>query len=177
MGCTCFSSDKTVKCDHQASGGDTITIELADDPNEFVIIDDEVVRELLEEKRQSECPRGKWCMRAAGKSPKECSAKPNTCVLRDGPTATGKALDDDEERLAAAVRVGQRTSQYYDEFYTRASRERDLRERFLSLFAGAAPQTVYAAISAWNADQSRQRTGDMVFLGSHFPPHVQWLYL
>ena len=52
MGCTCFSSDKTVKCDHQA---DTeLLIELEDNPNELRIEIDDTEKALAEPTRPTD---------------------------------------------------------------------------------------------------------------------------
>ena len=47
MACTCFSADKTVKCDHQRAD-DLLVIDLGDD-SEKIHIDDTMIRELLAE--------------------------------------------------------------------------------------------------------------------------------
>ena len=56
MGCTCFSSDTSVKCDHQRDGDEKWTVEIDDPKDDQITIDDSVVRELMEGKGIN-CPR------------------------------------------------------------------------------------------------------------------------
>ena len=148
MNCTCFSTDKdNTVCDHKRTG-EKLYVALTDDQNDVITIDDHVIRELAAEK--------------GGK-------------VRDGSKAA--AMESDDERFAAVIRDGQRTGQYYDQSYARASRERVLRDAILSKFAQAAPKDMYAAIEAWNADKARARTGETIYLGANFPPGYQFLHL
>ena len=179
MGCTCFSSESKVTCDHKRAS-ENLYVEV-DDPNDIglEIIDDTKSQDTftieLTDKKATDCPKGKWCMRGVGRPVSQCSAKANECPLRDKPRHGAK--DADDERRAAALRMAQDRGRRMSETYARASRERAVRDAILAKFAQAAPQDIYAAIAAWNADKSRPRTGETIYLGASFPPGAQFLYL
>ena len=55
-----------------------------------------------------------------------------------------------------------------NESYVRASRERVMRDAILAKCARLAPQDMYTAIEAWNADKARVRTGRRFIWGRIF---------
>ena len=162
MGCTCFSSDTSVKCDHQRDGDENWTVEIVDDDPATITINDDELKAWAAEAKAIRCPRKETCMRGVGRPVKQCSAKSGECPLRDGSRATGKGFDFDDDRMAAAMAAGQAKSEYYNTMHRRFAEQ----------------DRLWAQIELLHKMVKKPRPVGMrttVDFGASVPPHLRYL--